>query len=121
MAALLYLPRIFVYHANPNIIKETSDTFKIMERRLYWYICTPAAIVTWITGLFLSYYLGLELWVLLKILFVFMLSVYHIICRKWLIAFAFNKNVNSEKFYRITNEIPAILLIFIIIFVVFKF
>ncbi len=77
MAALLYLPRIFVYHSNPQILKETSSTFKIMEKRLYWYICTPAAYATWITGLILTFYIGVEMWLLLKIGFVFILTIYH--------------------------------------------
>ena len=121
MAALLYLPRIFVYHANAKIVAETSLTFKIMERRLYWYICTPALYVTWITGLILSYYIGLEIWLLYKILFVFILTTYHFICGRWLANFANNNNLHSQKFYRFVNEIPTGLLIIIIILVVFKF
>ena len=70
MAGLLYLPRIFVYHANPKILKETSETFKIMERRLYKFIMIPAAIITWFTGLMMIHYIGLDLWLILKIFFV---------------------------------------------------
>ncbi len=65
MAGLLYLPRIFVYHANPKILKETSETFKIMERRLYKFIMIPAAIITWFTGLMMIHYIGLDLWLIL--------------------------------------------------------
>ena len=121
MAALLYLPRIFVYHANPKITDETSNTFKIMERRLYWYICTPAALSSWVTGLLLSYYSGFEIWLFFKIIFVFILSIYHFVCGKWLKIFAKNNNSHSEKYYRLVNEIPTILLIIIIVLVVFKF
>lgn len=121
MAGLLYLPRIFVYHANSKIIDETSNTFKTMERRLYWYICTPAAYFSWITGLILSYYTGIALWLLLKILLVFILTIYHFVCGRWLANFADNKNLHSEKFFRFINEIPTVLLILIIIAVVFKF
>tara|TARA_Y100000590_G_scaffold86183_1_gene96495 strand:- start:6204 stop:6620 length:417 start_codon:yes stop_codon:yes gene_type:complete len=121
MAGLLYLPRIFVYHANSKIIDETSNTFKTMERRLYWYICTPAAYASWISGLVLTYYIGLEIWIMLKILFVFGLTIYHFVCGRWLVNFANNNNFHSEKFYRVINEIPTILLIIIIILVVFKF
>ena len=121
MAGLLYLPRIFVYHANPKINDETSITFKTMERRLYRYICTPAAYVSWITGLLLTYYLGLEMWVLLKIFFVLALTIYHFFCGRWLAIFADNNNLHSEKFYRFVNEAPTALLIFIIVLVVFKF
>ena len=67
MAGLLYLPRIFVYHANPKITEETSNTFKIMERRLYRYICTPAAYAAWITVLVLTYYIGFEIWLLFTV------------------------------------------------------
>jgi len=121
MAALLYLPRIFVYHANSNIIQETSNTFKIMERRLYWYICTPAAYAAWITGISLSYFVGLEIWLLLKVFFVFILTIYHFLCGRWLASFADNNNLHSERFYRFVNEIPTLLLIIIVILVVLKF
>tara|TARA_Y100000590_G_C15331624_1_gene867904 strand:- start:215 stop:631 length:417 start_codon:yes stop_codon:yes gene_type:complete len=121
MAALLYLPRIFVYHANPKITDKTSNTFKIMEKRLYWYICTPAALSSWVTGFLLSYYIGFEIWLFLKIIFVFILSIYHFVCGKWLKIFAENNNFHSEKYYRFANEIPTILLIIIIVLVVFKF
>ena len=121
MAALLYLPRIFVYHAKPKILAETSATFKIMEKRLYWYICTPTAYATWITGLILTYYIGLEIWLLLKIFFVFLLTIYHFICARWLASFADDNNLHSEKFYRLMNEAPTVLLIIIVILVVFRF
>jgi len=121
MSGLLYLPRIFVYHANSNIIDETSNTFKTMERRLYWYICTPAAYASWISGLILTYYMGFEIWIMLKILFVFGLTIYHFVCGRWLKIFAENNNLHSEKYYRFANEIPTILLIIIIVLVVFKF
>ena len=121
MAGLLYLPRIFVYHANLKIVEETSLTFKTMERRLYWYICTPAAYASWISGMVLFYYIGLEIWLLLKIIAVFVLTIYHFICGRWLANFSDNNNFHSEKFFRFVNEIPTVLLIIIVIFVVFKF
>ena len=121
MAGLLYLPRLFVYHANSKIIDETSNTFKIMERRLYWYICTPALNISWITGLFLTYYIGIEVWLMLKILFVFVLTLFHFVCGRWLAGFADNRNLHSDKFYRFVNEIPTIILIIVITLVVFKF
>jgi len=120
MAGLLYLPRLFVYHANAKITDETSDTFKIMERRLYWYICTPAMYIAWISGLFLSYYIGFEIWLLLKILFVFVLTLFHFVCGRWLASFANNNNLHSDRFYRYVNEIPTIILIIVITLVVFK-
>ena len=120
MAGLLYLPRIFVYHADPLITKETSSTFKIMERKLFSYIMTPAAILTWVTGLSMIYYVGLQNWIILKLIFVLALTIFHLYCGKWLNLFAIDKNINSAKFFRIRNEIPTIIMIFIIIVVVFK-
>ena len=120
MAGLLYLPRLFVYHANEKITDETSDTLKVMERRLYWYICTPALYFSWITGLFLSYYIGIEIWLLLKILFVLILTIFHFNCGRWLANFTNNTNSHSDRFYRFVNEIPTIILIIVIILVVFK-
>ena len=120
MAGLLYLPRIFMYHAQADISKETSETFKVMERKLFKIIMTPAFISTWISGLIMIHYIGFDTWLKLKILLVLMLSIYHFFCRKWLLDFASNKNQISPRFFRITNEIPAIFLIVIIILVVFK-
>ena len=120
MAGLLYLPRIFVYHADENIIKETSETFKIMEKKLFNIIMMPAFIFTWISGLSMLYYIGLDFWLFMKIFFVLLLTIYHFICRKWLLSFANDNNIIKSKFFRITNEIPAFILILIIILVVFK-
>ena len=120
MAGLLYLPRIFVYHADEDIKKETSETFKIMEKKLFNIIMMPAFIVTWISGLSMVHYIGLDTWLFLKIFFVVLLTIYHFICRKWLLDFANDKNEITSKFFRITNEIPAFILILIIILVVFK-
>ena len=120
MAGLLYLPRIFVYHADKATNKEMSSTFKTMERRLYLFIMTPAAILTWLTGISLIHYLGLETWLMLKILFVLGLSIFHFYCGKWMKLFAKDLNTNSAKFFRVYNEVPTVLMIFIVIFVVFK-
>ena len=120
MAGLLYLPRIFVYHADEDIKKETSETFKIMEKKLFNIIMMPAFIVTWISGLSMVHYIGLDTWLFMKIFFVLLLTIYHFICRKWLIAFANDNNKIKSKFFRITNEIPAFILILILILVVFK-
>ena len=120
MAGLLYLPRIFVYHAEEDIKKETSETFKIMEKKLFNIIMMPAFIFTWISGLSMLYYIGLDFWLFMKIFFVLLLTIYHFICRKWLLDFANDNNKIKSKFFRITNEIPAFILILIIILVVFK-
>ena len=120
MAGLLYLPRIFVYHSDKDIKNETSETFKIMEKKLFNIIMMPAFIVTWISGLSMVHYIGLDTWLLVKIFFVLLLTIYHFICRKWLLDFANDNNLIKPKFFRITNEIPAFILILIIILVVFK-
>ena len=120
MAGLLYLPRIFMYHADKEIKKDTSETFKIMERKLFNIIMTPAFILTWLSGLSMIHYLGIDTWLILKIFFVVLLTGYHFICRKWLKDFANDSNSRKSNFFRITNEIPAIFLIVIIILVVFK-
>ena len=120
MAGLLYLPRIFVYHADEDIKNETSETFKIMEKKLFNIIMMPAFIITWVSGLSMVHYIGFDIWLFLKIFFVVLLTIYHFICRKWLLDFANDNNKIKSKFFRITNEIPAFILILIIILVVFK-
>ena len=120
MAGLLYLPRIFVYHADEDIKNETSETFKIMEKKLFNIIMMPAFIVTWISGLSMVHYIGFDTWLYFKIFCVVLLTIYHFICRKWLLDFANDNNKIKSKFFRITNEIPAFILILIIILVVFK-
>ena len=120
MAGLLYLPRIFMYHADTHISKETSNTFKVMEKKLFSIIMTPALIFTWVSGLSMTHYLGFDTWLILKLFFVSLLTIYHFFCRKWLKDFAIDNNKIKPKFFRITNEIPAIFLIVIIILVIFK-
>ena len=120
MAGLLYLPRIFMYHADTNITKDTSEIFKVMEKKLFSIIMTPALIFTWVSGLSMTHYLGFDIWLIIKLFFVILLTIYHFFCRKWLKDFAIDNNQITSKFFRITNEIPAIFLIAIIILVVFK-
>lgn len=120
MVGLLYLPRLFVNHANSQITKETSETFKLMERKLYRIIMFPAFIVTWISGISMIHYVGIDTWLILKIIFVILLSVYHFFCLKCINDFKNDKNKYSAKFFRITNELPSVALIFIIILVVFQ-
>ena len=120
MAGLLYLPRLFVYHADPKITEETYSTFKIMEKRLYNIICNIAAILTWVSGLLLLSYVGVQQWIILKVIFVIGLTVYHLFCGKWILNFANHKNTHSAKFFRFINEVPFLILIFIVILVVIK-
>ena len=123
MAGLLYLPRIFVYHSenNDEII---TNVFKVMERKLFYYIMTPAMILSWIFGIILVFSLGLEvfsaLWIQIKFILVILLTIYHFYLGYCVGRFAKNQNTNSSKFFRIINEIPTILLIFIVFIVIFK-
>jgi len=124
MAGLLYLPRIFVYHVENLKDKNTSLIFKTMEKKLYLYIMTPAMILTWIFGLILISLLGFEIlsavWIKLKLLLVTLLTFYHLYLSKLLSDFKMDQNTKSSKFFRIINEVPTILLIFIVFIVVFK-
>ena len=124
MAGLLYLPRIFVYHAENSDDKKISDVFKIMEKKLYFYIMTPAMFLSWIFGLLLIHSIGFQqlgqTWMVLKIIFVILLSSYHLYLGKTLNQFKFDQNTHSHKFYRLINEIPTILLILIVFVVIFK-
>ncbi len=124
MAGLLYLPRIFVYHAQNNSEKKTSEIFKTMERKLFFYIMTPAMILSWIFGVILIHSLGFQqiaqTWMILKIVFVIILTIYHFYLGKILAQFKIDQNVHGHKFYRVINEIPTILLILIVFVVVFK-
>ena len=124
MAGLLYLPRIFVYHSENIENVNSSNIFKTMERKLFYYIMTPAMILSWIFGLMLIFTLGFDvlnqLWMQIKLVLVLLLTIYHFYLGKCVSGFVNNKNNNSSKFYRIINEVPTILLIIIVFIVVFK-
>ena len=124
MAGLLYLPRIFVYHAEHYSEKKASEIFKTMERKLFFYIMTPAMILSWIFGIILIHSIGFQeigqTWMILKIVFVIILTFYHFYLGKTLAQFKIDQNVHSHKFYRLINEIPTLLLILIVFVVVFK-
>ena len=124
MAGLLYLPRIFVYHAENNSEVKVSEIFKVMERKLYFYIMTPAMILSWLFGLLLIHSIGFQqlgqTWMILKLIFVVILTFYHFYLGRILSQFKMNNNQHSHKFFRYINEIPTILLILIILVVIFK-
>ena len=124
MAGLLYLPRIFVYHAQNSSEKKTSEIFKTMERKLFFYIMTPAMILSWIFGVILIHSIGFQqigqTWMILKIILVIILTLYHFYLGKILAQFKIDQNIHSHKYYRIINEIPTLLLILIVFVVVFK-
>ena len=123
MAGLLYLPRIFVYHSENNN-EIITTVFKTMERKLFYYIMTPAMILSWLFGLVLIHEIGFvqlsSLWLQLKLILVLILTGYHFYLGVLLNKFKLDQNQKSSKFYRYINEIPTLLLIFIIFIVIFK-
>ena len=123
MAGLLYLPRIFVYHSENNN-EIITNVFKTMERKLFYYIMTPAMMLSWLFGLILIHEVGFDqlasLWLKLKLILVLLLTGYHFYLGSLLNKFKFDQNKKSSKFYRYINEIPTLLLILIVFIVVFK-
>ena len=124
MAGLLYLPRIFVYHAEKINDKNISETFKIMEQKLMNFIMMPTMILSWIFGIFLILINGeaiyASMWLSLKLIFVLLLTIYHFFLKYCITKFVNNKNLYSPKFYRIINEIPTFLLIIIVFVIIYK-
>ena len=124
MAGLLYLPRLFVYHAETINNADKEETFKVMEKRLFFYIMNPAMILSWFFGVLLIHSIGLEsfgqLWFQLKLGLVLLLTSYHFFLFHCFKSFIENSSKYSPKFYRIINEVPTLLLIGIIFVVVFK-
>ena len=122
MAGMLYLPRLFVYHAAAKPGTELSETFKTMEYRLLNFIMTPAMIVTWIVGIVLllqGQWLGAS-WFHVKFAAVLAMTGLHGLFSHWVNEFRFDRNRHSQKFYRIINEITTILLIIIVVLVAVK-
>jgi len=124
MAGLLYLPRLFVYHAQSKTGSEQSETFKVMERRLLRYITTPAMLASWVLGLALAFSGIIDWskdgWFHAKLFLVLLLSAYHGLLAKWTKDFALDRNTHSARFYRIANEVPTLLMILIVILVVVR-
>ena len=124
MAGLLYLPRIFVYHSQNNTQQIISEVFKVMEKKLFFYIMTPAMILSWAFGLILIHEIGFDklgqTWMILKLIFVTLLTFYHFYLGRILRQFKEDSNTHTHKFYRLINEIPTLLLILIIFVVIFK-
>ena len=123
MAGLLYLPRIFVYHSENNN-EIITNVFKTMERKLYYYIMTPAMTLSWLFGLVLVHEIGFSqlanLWLQVKFVLVIILTAYHFYLGLLLSKFKFDQNQKSPKFYRYINEIPTLLLILIVFIVILK-
>jgi putative membrane protein len=121
-AGLFYLPRLFVYHTAAEPGSELSGTLKVMEQRLLRYIMNPAMIVVWVTGPWLAWWEGvyMDAWLQAKFVLVVLLSGFHHALAKWRKAFAEDRNAHPQKFYRIANEVPTVLLIGIVILVIVK-
>jgi len=122
MAGMLYLPRLFVYHAAVERGSGQSATFKVMEWRLLKLIINPAMIATWVLGLLLVWLGGWHTagWMQAKFALVIAMSAVHGFFVRWVKDFAADRNTRSQKFYRIINEVPTVLLIIIVILVVIK-
>ncbi|CDP52244.1 membrane protein [Devosia sp. 17-2-E-8] len=123
MAGSLYLPRLFVYHSVAEKGSVQSETFKVMERRLYRGIMTPAMIASWIFGLIMVFNGMVDWssgWPWVKAVFVIALSGYHGWMGGFLRAFREDRNVKPQKFFRMINEVPTLLMIVIVIMVIVK-
>jgi putative membrane protein len=122
MAGMLYLPRLFVYHCEAEAGSKQSETFKVMERRLLKAIINPAMIVTWLAGFYLAWAGGWFSagWFHGKLLLVLLLSGFHGFLSRCVKDFAADRNTRSDKFYRVINEVPTVLMIGSVILVVVK-
>ncbi|TYC72395.1 protoporphyrinogen oxidase HemJ [Stappia sp. BW2] len=122
MAGMLYLPRLFVYHAATEVGSEQSETFKIMERRLLKAIINPAMIASWVFGLWLAWELQAwhDGWFHAKFTLVLIMSGVHGHLASCVKKFARDENKRSQRYYRILNEVPTVLMIGIVIFVIVK-
>jgi putative membrane protein len=122
MAGMLYLPRLFVYHCDAEIGSKQSETFKVMERRLFKAIINPAMMVAWGLGLYMMwahhwYSAG---WFQGKLVLVILMSGIHGFFARRVRDFAADRNTKSHRFYRIINEVVTILMVGIVILVIVK-
>ena len=122
MAGMLYLPRLFVYHCETTPGTAEYERFKLMELKLMRIIINPSMIAVWVLGLLLAFAIGAwsQPWFHAKLLFVVVLSGFHGAFSKWRRDFAESRNTRTQRFYRIVNEVPAVLMILIVILVVVK-
>jgi protoporphyrinogen IX oxidase len=122
MAGLLYLPRLFVYHAQAEAGSKQAETFKVMENRLLRIIMNPAMIVVWITGPFLAWRQGMYMdrWLWAKLVLVALLTGFHHALGLWRKDFAADRNSRDQRFYRLINEVPTVLMVGIVVLVIVK-
>jgi len=125
MAGMLYLPRLYVYHAEAKPGGEASEMLKVMERRLLRLIINPAMVATWVFGLWIATLYGWQNlahagWFHVKFLMVILMQVCHVCLARWRRDFAADRNKHTAKFYRIVNEVPTLLLVIIVFMVIVK-
>ncbi len=124
MAGLLYLPRLFVYHCDSEPGSKQSEIFKVMERRLFYAIMTPAMITSWLFGLWLLFGFNIvnlsDFWIWIKLGGVLGLTAVHVLLGLSLKEFSLDKNIHTRNYFRIFNEIPTLLMILIVIMVIVK-
>lgn len=122
MAGLLYLPRLYVYHCAAEKGSKQSETFKVMERRLLHFIMAPTMLAVWASGAWLAWAQGVvnDHWLWAKFALVVLLTGYHHALGVWRLDFAADWNTRSERFYRIMNEVPTVLMIGIVVLVIVK-
>ena len=122
MAGLFYLPRLYVYHTQVPVGSDRSELFKVMERRLLRAIMNPAMIGTWVFGLWTAYNydVWMQPWFHAKAVLVLVLSEFHHRAARWRKDFEADRNTRSERFYRIANEVPTVLMVVIVILVIVK-
>ncbi|RCK49103.1 MULTISPECIES: protoporphyrinogen oxidase HemJ [Thalassospira] len=120
MAGLLYLPRLYVYHCEVEPGSEASEKFKIMERRLLRAIMNPAMIASWVFGGYLIHVAGVmsDGWFHVKLLCVVLMTIAHMMLARYRRAFEADANTKSQKFYRIFNEVPTVLMIIVVFMVI---
>lgn len=124
MAGLFYLPRLMVYHSGSRVGSETSELFKVMERRLLKAIMRPAAAVTWILGLWTAtaggWFSSGDWWLWAKLLLVIALTGVHAVLERHSADFSHDRRNRTERYFRVLNEVPTVLLLGIVILVVVK-
>lgn len=122
MAGMLYLPRLFVYHCGVAPESEASRTFKIMEHRLLVYIINPAMVVAWIAGLWLAWsvFRFQGGWLHAKLVLVIALSALHGHFSAAVRAFSEDRNRRSQRYWRVMNEVPAAIMVLVVILVIVK-
>ena len=125
MAGILYLPRLFVYHSATDLTPSQDQVFQTMERRLYYYIATPAMILSLISGLILlllpnSPLVNGEHWIFYKLVLIAGMVYYHTLLNQFRLRFLLHENRHTSRFFRILNEVPTVILLLILVLVVFK-